>query len=85
MAALLFMMRMSETAGLVAIDSKEEPELRDQLPGGVEVLRFTGPIFFCVAIWSANRLAVSFTRRHSANTWSGDLPPIPSPSCGRAL
>jgi SulP family sulfate permease len=49
LAALLFMMRMSETAGLVAIDSKEEPELRDQLPAGVEVLRFTGPIFFGVA------------------------------------
>ena len=49
LAALLFMMRMSETAGLVAIDSREEPELRDQLPAGVEVLRFTGPIFFGVA------------------------------------
>src|SRR5438477_8360968 len=49
LAALLFMMRMSEAAGLVAIDSKEEPELRDQLPAGVEVLRFTGPIFFGVA------------------------------------
>ena len=49
LAALLFMMRMSETAGLVAIDSKEEPELRDKLPAGVEVLRFTGPIFFGVA------------------------------------
>lgn len=49
LAALLFMMRMSETAGLVAIDSKEEPELRDKLPAEVEVLRFTGPIFFGVA------------------------------------
>jgi SulP family sulfate permease len=40
---------MSETAGLVAIDPNEEPELRDNLPPGVEVLRFTGPIFFGVA------------------------------------
>jgi SulP family sulfate permease len=43
------MMRMSETAGLVALDPAEEPELRDKLPRGVEVLRFTGPIFFGVA------------------------------------
>jgi SulP family sulfate permease len=49
LAALLFMRRMSETAGLVAIDPAEEPELRAGLPDGVEVLRFTGPIFFGVA------------------------------------
>jgi SulP family sulfate permease len=49
LAALLFMRRMSETAGLVAVDVAEEPELRDSLPPGVEVLRFTGPIFFGVA------------------------------------
>jgi len=49
LAALLFMMRMSETAGPVALDPDEEPELRDRLPLGVEVLRFTGPIFFGVA------------------------------------
>jgi SulP family sulfate permease len=49
LAALLFMTRMSETAGLVAVDSAEEPELRNKLPEGVEVLRFTGPIFFGVA------------------------------------
>ena len=49
LAALLFMMRMSEPAGLVAVDVEEEPELRDKLPPGVEVLRFTGPIFFGVA------------------------------------
>ena len=49
LAALLFMMRMSETAGLVPIDVAEDPTLRDQLPPGVEVLRFTGPIFFGVA------------------------------------
>jgi SulP family sulfate permease len=49
LAALLFMMRMSETAGLVAMNAEEEPALRDQLPEGVEVFRFTGPIFFGVA------------------------------------
>jgi SulP family sulfate permease len=49
LAALLFMMRMSETAGLVAVDAREEPELRDKLPEGVEVFRFSGPIFFGVA------------------------------------
>ena len=49
LAALLFMMRMSETAGLVAMNAEEEPELREQLPAGVEVFRFTGPIFFGVA------------------------------------
>jgi SulP family sulfate permease len=48
-AALLFMMRMSETAGLVAIETDEEPALREQLPEGVEVLRFSGPIFFGIA------------------------------------
>jgi SulP family sulfate permease len=49
LAALLFMMRMSETAGLVAVDAEEEPELRDKLPQGVEVFRFSGPLFFGVA------------------------------------
>lgn len=49
LAALLFMMRMSETAGLVAVETEEEPELRKQLPEGVEVLRFSGPIFFGIA------------------------------------
>jgi sulfate permease, SulP family len=49
LAALLFMRRMSEHAGLVPVDPDEEPEQRDRLPPGVEVLRFTGPIFFGVA------------------------------------
>jgi SulP family sulfate permease len=49
LAALLFMTRMSETAGLVAVDAAEEPELRAKLPPDVEVLRFTGPLFFGVA------------------------------------
>ena len=49
LAALLFMRRMSEHAGLVPVDPDEDPEQRDRLPEGVEVLRFTGPIFFGVA------------------------------------
>ncbi|MEO8547162.1 MAG: SulP family inorganic anion transporter [Sphingomicrobium sp.] len=49
LAALFFMQRMSEHAGLVAVDVAEEPGMRDQLPEGVEVFRFTGPMFFGVA------------------------------------
>ena len=49
LAALFFMRRMSETAGLVAVDVDEEPGLRTALPAGVEVFRFTGPMFFGVA------------------------------------
>ena len=49
LAALLFMQRMSEHAGLAAVDAAEDPEQRDQLPDGVEVFRFTGPMFFGVA------------------------------------
>ena len=49
LAALLFMRRMSEHAGLVPVDPAEDPEQRHALPAGVEVLRFTGPIFFGVA------------------------------------
>lgn len=49
LAALFFMQRMSEHAGFAAVDAAEEPGLRDQLPDGVEVFRFTGPMFFGVA------------------------------------
>jgi SulP family sulfate permease len=49
LASLLFMRRMSEHAGLVPVDPDEDPGQRDALPAGVEVLRFTGPIFFGVA------------------------------------
>ncbi|MBX3561673.1 MAG: STAS domain-containing protein [Sphingomonas sp.] len=49
LAALFFMRRMSETAGLVAVDPDEDPQQRARLPEGVEVFRFTGPIFFGVA------------------------------------
>ena len=49
LAALLFMRRMSEHAGLVPVDPAETPEQRAGLPEGVEVFRFTGPLFFGVA------------------------------------
>ena len=49
LAALMFMHRMSEQAGMVAADITEDPELRAQLPADVEVFRFTGPMFFGVA------------------------------------
>jgi SulP family sulfate permease len=49
LAALMFMHRMSEQAGMVSVDGGESPELRAQLPADVEVFRFTGPIFFGVA------------------------------------
>ncbi len=49
LAALLFMRSMSEHAGLEAIELPEDPEQRAGLPEGVEVFRFTGPIFFGVA------------------------------------
>jgi SulP family sulfate permease len=49
LAALLFMRRMSEHAGLVPVDPEEDPEQRAALPPDVEVLRFTGPLFFGVA------------------------------------
>ncbi|MEO5972665.1 MAG: SulP family inorganic anion transporter, partial [Sphingomicrobium sp.] len=49
LAALMFMNRMSENAGLAAVDAEEEPGLRDRLPPDVEVLRLSGPIFFGVA------------------------------------
>ena len=65
LAALLFMMRMSETAGLVAMNAEEEPELREQLPEGVEVFRFTGPIFFGVASEMLEALRRSGERPHA--------------------
>jgi SulP family sulfate permease len=65
LAALLFMMRMSETAGLVALDPAEEPELRAKLPDGVEVLRFTGPIFFGVASEMLEALRRAGQRPHA--------------------
>jgi SulP family sulfate permease len=49
LAALLFMRRMSEHAGLVALDPAEDPSQRERLSRGVEVFRFTGPLFFGVA------------------------------------
>lgn len=49
LAALFFMQRMSEHAGLMPVDPDEDPEQRAALPPDVEALRFTGPIFFGVA------------------------------------
>ena len=50
LASLLFMARMSETAGLMPTDqSVDDPAQRAALPKGVEVFRFAGPMFFGVA------------------------------------
>jgi sulfate permease, SulP family len=50
LASLLFMARMSETAGLMPTDqSVDDPAQRAALPKGVEVFRFGGPMFFGVA------------------------------------
>ena len=50
LASLLFMARMSETAGLLPEDlSVDDPAQRAALPRGVEVFRFAGPMFFGVA------------------------------------
>ncbi len=50
LASLLFMARMSETAGLMPSEqSVDDPVQRAALPKGVEVFRFAGPMFFGVA------------------------------------
>ena len=50
LASLLFLARMSETAGLLPDAlSIDDPAQRASLPKGVEVFRFTGPMFFGVA------------------------------------
>jgi SulP family sulfate permease len=50
LASLLFLARMSETAGLLPAElSIDDPAQRAALPEGVEVFRFTGPMFFGVA------------------------------------
>lgn len=50
LASLLFLARMSETAGLLSAElSIEDPAQRAALPKGVEVFRFAGPMFFGVA------------------------------------
>jgi SulP family sulfate permease len=50
LASLLFMARMSETAGLMPSEqSVDDPIQRAALPKGVEVFRFAGPMFFGVA------------------------------------
>ena len=50
LASLLFMARMSDTAGLMSGEqSVDDPAQRAALPPGVEVFRFAGPMFFGVA------------------------------------
>jgi sulfate permease, SulP family len=50
LASLLFLARMSETAGLLPTElSIDDPAQRAALPKGVEVFRFAGPMFFGVA------------------------------------
>lgn len=50
LASLLFLARMSETAGLLPEElSIDDPAQRAALPKGVEVFRFAGPMFFGVA------------------------------------
>jgi sulfate permease, SulP family len=50
LASLLFLARMSETAGLLSAElSIDDPQQRAALPKGVEVFRFAGPMFFGVA------------------------------------
>jgi SulP family sulfate permease len=50
LASLLFMARMSDTAGLLPDElSLDDPAQRASLPKGVEVFRFAGPMFFGVA------------------------------------
>lgn len=50
LASLLFLARMSETAGLLPAElSIDDPAQRAALPKGVEVFRFAGPMFFGVA------------------------------------
>jgi SulP family sulfate permease len=50
LASLLFLARMSETAGLLSAElSIDDPAQRAALPKGVEVFRFAGPMFFGVA------------------------------------
>ena len=50
LASLLFLSRMSETAGLLPTElSIDDPAQRAALPKGVEVFRFAGPMFFGVA------------------------------------
>ena len=50
LASLLFMARMSDTAGLMPEEhSVDDPAQRAALPKGVEVFRIAGPMFFGVA------------------------------------
>jgi SulP family sulfate permease len=77
LAALLFMRRMSEHAGLVPVNVEDErPDQRDRLPAGVEVLRFTGPIFFGVASELIEALRRGGTRPRAIVLRMEDVPYI---------
>jgi SulP family sulfate permease len=52
LAAFVFMHRMSTSVSVAPVedgDADEEPDARQRLPGGVEMFRFSGPLFFAVA------------------------------------
>jgi SulP family sulfate permease len=52
LAAFVFMHRMSTSVSVAAVedgDAEEEPDARQRLPEGVEMFRFSGPLFFAVA------------------------------------
>ncbi len=52
LAAFVFMHRMSTSVSVAAVedgDSADEPDARQRLPEGVEMFRFSGPLFFAVA------------------------------------
>lgn len=52
LAAFVFMHRMSTSVSVAPVeegDADEEPDARQRLPKGVEMFRFSGPLFFAVA------------------------------------
>lgn len=52
LAAFVFMHRMSTSVSVAPVedgDANDEPDARQRLPEGVEMFRFSGPLFFAVA------------------------------------
>jgi len=52
LAAFVFMHRMSTSVSVAPVedgDADDEPDARQRLPEGVEMFRFSGPLFFAVA------------------------------------
>jgi SulP family sulfate permease len=52
LAAFVFMHRMSTSVSVAPVedgDAEDEPDARQRLPEGVEMFRFSGPLFFAVA------------------------------------